>query len=280
MANIFENLYKTNGIGYSQGWTGCEVLVDKNTKFQNIKIISTTTHGKVLLLDDVVQLTELDEFFYSEAITHPAIFQHDNNNPIKILIIGGGDGAVAEEALKHKNTLVTMVEIDEEVVIESAKHFQTVNRGVLTGHDRLELIIADGLDYLMRTDKLFDVIITDRPDPIGPAKKLFEKEFYELCKNKLDNNGILIAQNGIPLYQLEEFKNTKKIMNEVFMQSGFFFVSVPTYVGGYMALSWGSSRPLIDEADMFLRLCGSRIPLKFFNSSIYSAIRACPGFLF
>ena len=77
-----------------------KILINKKSKFQEIKIFDTQTYGRVLTLDGIIQITEKDEAAYSEMLVHPAI-QCLSNKASNILIVGGGDGAVAEEILKY-----------------------------------------------------------------------------------------------------------------------------------------------------------------------------------
>ena len=77
-------------------------LINKKSNFQKIEIFDTFTYGRVLALDGVIQVTEKDEYAYSEMLVHPAM-QAMSKKAKKILIIGGGDGAVAEEVLKYHN---------------------------------------------------------------------------------------------------------------------------------------------------------------------------------
>ena len=97
MVNIFrEKLHN----GLTQEIRVKKILVDKKSRFQRIQIFDSYTYGRVLALDGIVQLTEKDESAYSEMMVHPAI--NSLKHPKNILIIGGGDGAVAEELLKYK----------------------------------------------------------------------------------------------------------------------------------------------------------------------------------
>jgi len=101
------------------------------------------------------------------------------------LIIGGGDGGAAEEALKHPSIeQVVMVELDGKVVEIAKEHFATIHRGVFD-NPKLKLLIEDGLKYLAETREKFDHIALDLPDPIGPATALYEEAFFRDCKRAL-----------------------------------------------------------------------------------------------
>merc|ERR1712129_154098 len=102
-----------------------KVLVQKQTKYQDLLIFESTNHGKILCLDGVVQLTESDEFIYHEMMVHPAMFTH--LHPSKILVIGGGDGGVIRELCKHSTVeSIDWCEIDEAVVDLSKKYFPNI----------------------------------------------------------------------------------------------------------------------------------------------------------
>ena len=101
-------------------------IVDTNSKFQRIQIFDTYTYGRVLALDGVVQVTEKDEAAYSEMLVHPGM--NLVKSPKKILIVGGGDGAVAEELLKYRSIEnIDLVDIDPEVITLSKKYFKKIN---------------------------------------------------------------------------------------------------------------------------------------------------------
>ena len=76
-----------------------KVLHHEKSKYQDVLIFKSTDYGNVLVLDNVIQCTERDEFSYQEMITHLAMNSHPN--PKKVLVIGGGDGGVLREVVKH-----------------------------------------------------------------------------------------------------------------------------------------------------------------------------------
>jgi len=154
-----------------------EVLLHKRTDFQDLLVFESATWGKVLVLDGVIQLTERDECSYQEMMAHLPMFSHED--PKQVLIIGGGDGGVLREVVKHECIeSVTMCEIDAGVVEASKQYFPKVSCGF--DHPKAKLIIGDGVGFVEAAkDDSFDVIIIDSSDPVGPAEKLFSKEFYE-----------------------------------------------------------------------------------------------------
>lgn len=89
-----------------------KVLHHEKSKYQDVLVFESTDYGTVLVLDNVIQCTERDEFAYQEMITHLAMFSHPN--PKKVLVIGGGDGGVLREVIKHDSVEeATLCDIDE-----------------------------------------------------------------------------------------------------------------------------------------------------------------------
>ncbi|MGB1548679.1 MAG: polyamine aminopropyltransferase, partial [Alphaproteobacteria bacterium] len=213
------------------------VLHREKTDYQDLIIFENPQFGRVLALDGNVQTTEGDEFFYHEMLNHPAILAHGEVK--RVLIIGGGDGGALREALKHPIEKATMVEIDPSVIELSKQYLPTLSAGAFDD-PRTELIIWDGTKFVAETDERFDVIIVDSTDPVGPAKVLFQEEFYTNCKRCLTERGILITQSGVPFLQGEEARDVHRRLRSLFADNGFLMVPVPTYVGGFMAIGWAS----------------------------------------
>lgn len=213
-----------------------KVIVEKITKdkrgkaLQKFLILKTSRFGKMLVLDEIIQLSEADEKYYHEPLVHCAFFSHPN--PKNILIIGGGDGGVLREALKHSVSSVDLVEIDRDVIELIRKHMPEI-AGSSWNDARLKIYIQDGSLFIQKTKKKYDVIIIDSPDPIGPAKILFQASFYINCKKNLSSRGIIIRQTGSSVLQPEEMPSNFRQMEELFPEVQVFLTAVPTYVGGY-----------------------------------------------
>ncbi|HPD19218.1 MAG TPA: spermidine synthase, partial [Candidatus Goldiibacteriota bacterium] len=134
-------------------------LYDKKSKFQRIEIYKTKEHGNLMALDGCFMLTEREEFIYHEMIVHLPLFAHPN--PKKVLVIGGGDGGTVREVLKHKTAKqVDFVEIDEAVYKVSKKYFKTLTNG-LEQDGRVNFLFTDGIKFIEKTKKKYDVILID-----------------------------------------------------------------------------------------------------------------------
>ena len=237
MKKFTEELYKK----YNQNITIEKIITSQKSKFQNILIFDSKYFGRILTLDKVIQITEFDHFYYSEMLSHIPIITHGKVK--RVLIIGGGDGAIAHEVLKHNSIKeVFICEIDQEVINLSVKYLKKINFGSLK-NPKVKIIIEDASQFIKRNNfkNYFDLIIADRPDPIGPGKNLFKIKFYKDIKNALSNSGIAVFQNGVPFFQKKELKDTMKHLKSTFNYSGVYLTVVPTYIGGYMALTWSSN---------------------------------------
>jgi spermidine synthase len=205
--------------------------------FQDILVFESETHGRVMMLDGVVQITEADEFSYQEMIAHVPLLAHGDAKDV--LIIGAGDGGVLRRVLQHRGVQrAVMVEIDGEV-IRLAKEFLPGIGGDAWADPRAQVLVADGIDYVRRApDASFDVVIVDSTDPIGVGEVLFTDEFYANCARLLTARGIVVNQCGVPAMQAEELRETSVRRGRAFPDIWAYLAAVPTYVGGFMTLGW------------------------------------------
>jgi spermidine synthase len=243
MQKFTEDLYQK----YNQTISIEKIIVQKTSKLQDILIFDSKYFGRVLALDNVIQVTEYDHYGYSEMLSHLPIIAHGNIK--KVLIIGGGDGAIASEVLKHDSIeKIFICEIDNDVINLSKKYLKKINSGSLK-NSKVNVIIEDASKFILNKNfkNYFDLIIADRPDPIGPGKTLFKLKFYKNIEKSLSKNGVAVFQNGVPFFQKNELKETKKYLNSIFKLSGIYLTVVPTYIGGYMALTWASNATDINK---------------------------------
>ena len=214
------------------------VLFDNETEHQHLIIIETPEFGRVMMLDGVIQLASKDEFVYHEMMAHVPLFAHGRAK--KALIIGGGDGGVLREALRHPELeSVTLCEIDRRVIDLCRAHFPEVSAGAYDD-PRTRILIADGTKFVAETDERFDVIMVDSTDPIGPGVVLFTREFYADCRKALAKGGLLTTQNGLPFLQAAELKQSVGYFRELFNDAFAYLATTPTYVGGPMSFGWAS----------------------------------------
>jgi len=233
---IAETLF--DDLGFRMSYQVDQVLYEAHTGHQHLVLFEQPFFGKMLMLDGAVQITKRDEFIYQEMMSHVPLFAHGSAR--EILIIGGGDCGIAEEVLKHKTVKrLTQVEIDPAVVRFSKKHFPEFTKPVFADK-RFENVIGDGMKYVAGTERRFDVIIVDSTDPQGPGKVLFSQKFYAACKRCMNKGGILVTQNGVPIFQPRELVSSVAKFRRLFADGTCYVAAIPTYIGGHMAMGWAS----------------------------------------
>ena len=217
------------------------VIYQGRTDFQDVLIFENPVLGRVLVLDDICQTTERDEYFYHEMIAHTPILAHGDVR--QVLVIGGGDGGTLRHCLQHPVERVTMVELDAAVVELCRAHLPALSAGAFDD-PRTDLVIGDGGQFVAQSRANYDVIIVDSTDPVGgPGDVLFSADFYADCKRRLAPGGILVNQAGNPFLEPNTIRDVARRLGRCFADVGCFVGAVPSYAGGYMAFGWASDDP-------------------------------------
>jgi spermidine synthase len=270
--------------GYSQSMEITKVLADEQSRFQHIRIFDTVANGRVMTLDDIVQITSRDESAYADMLTHLPMLEHGKVE--RVMIVGGGDLSIADEALKHKNVKeVVLVDIDERVIELCRQHFGEINARAFKDK-RMVIEAADAFEYLGRKSSRnrFDLIIADRPDPVGPGKALFGETFYDRIKGALKPGGYATFQTGVPFYQPWEITEALQELKRFFPKCGLYLSVVPTYIGGFMALSWAckGSKALGTPAGIKKASAAykrSKLKCDYYNPQVHAAAFALPNWI-
>ncbi|MGD8911722.1 MAG: polyamine aminopropyltransferase [Candidatus Thiodiazotropha sp.] len=257
-----------------------KLYFEHKTDHQHLMIFHNAALGRVMTLDGIVQTTEKDEFIYHEMMAHVPILAHGEAR--QVLIIGGGDGGMLREVLKHQMVdQATMVEIDA-TVIEMAKQYLPNHSAGAFDDPRANIVISDGIDFVCQTEQRFDVIISDSTDPIGPGEVLFTDDFYHHCREILNPGGIMVTQNGVAFFQLDEVTTTHRRMKKSFADQAFYCAAVPTYYGGVMTFAWGSQENGLREVDLPTlqkRFELSAIETRYYTPDIHRASFALPRYI-
>jgi spermidine synthase len=265
--------------GYRQSFRVLREIARLKTEFQEMAIFDTPYFGRVLALDGVIQATERDEFVYHEMMAHVPLFAHGAAR--NVLIIGGGDGGVLREVLRHPVERATMVEIDGGVVDFCREHMPGLNAGAFDD-PRTELLIADGIRYVAESERRFDVILIDSTDPVGPGEALFTDAFYADCKRRLTPGGVLVTQGGVPFFQPDEIRDIRRRLQPLFRDSGCYLIAVPTYVGGLMALGWATddvSLREVPDSTLAERCRAAGFATRYYAPGVHRAAFRLPPFV-
>ncbi len=264
---------------YAQALRVGRVLYDSETEHQRLRLFENDRFGRVLTLDDVVQTTEADNFIYHEMMAHVPILAHGAAR--RVLIVGGGDGGLAREVLRHAAvTHVTMVEIDAGVVEFSRTYLPKLSDGAFDD-PRLDLVIDDGAAFMARPGDLYDVILIDSTDPVGPGEVLFTESFYAHARNRLAEGGILVTQNGVPFLQPDELTATMRAFQALFADWGCYLCGVPSYAGGPMALGWATDGVARDVplTTLQTRFAEAGLRTDYYTPEVHQAAFALPGYV-
>lgn len=249
------------------------------TPFQTLEMMDTPSFGRVMRLDDCFMTSERDEFFYHECMAHPAAMAHPQ--PQQALIIGGGDGGLAEELLKH-NTMqrVVLAELDAAVIEASKAQLHAVHRNVWDDA-RLQLQIGDGMAYVDSTHERFDLICMDLTDPDTPAGSLYSAAALQRMQRVLKPGGALVLHLGSPIFHPEQVRNLSATLRQTFAQVACYGVYVPLY-GAYwgMAVCSDTLQPAsVGAGTIAQRLAERGVgDLQYYNADIHGALFALPNY--
>lgn len=262
-------------------WPGIAVSIEiekklfsKKSMFQQIDLFETRHHGRMLVLDGIIQLTDFDEFAYQEMLAHIPLFAHPR--PENILVIGGGDGGILRELARHEEVRrIDLCEIDE-AVIQVSRQFLP---GMSIGFDdpRVTVHIADGSEFVRRHLSVYDVIIVDSSDPVGPGEVLFEEEFYIHSKKALKKGGLLAVQAESFFLHPDKVGTIVRNMKALFAFHGYAYSMIPTFTGGHVGICIGSDSlgPSKPSRPMSKKL---QAGLRYYSPEIHCAAFVLPKF--
>jgi spermidine synthase len=247
---------------------------------QDLGVFDNPTFGRVMFLDGACQLTTGDEFIYHEMMAHMGLFAHGDAK--EVLIVGGGDGGVAREVLRHPVDRLVMVEIDRSVVELARELFPKVSNGAFDD-PRLELVVSDGARFVLEDERSFDVVIVDSPDPVGAGAVLFEPDFYAGCRARLRDGGVMVTQSGMPFLRPDWLASHAADLRGVFADVAFFLTTVPTYTGGPMAHGFSSDDASLRQVPVATirerhAALGS-FPTRYWTAELHAAAFVLPAYV-
>lgn len=246
------------------------LLYSEKTPYQELLIADTYEYGRVLMLDGAYQLTERDEFTYSEMMAHVPVCAH--RNPERVLIIGGGDGAIMREVLKHECVRkCTLIDIDERVIESSKKYLPFA--GCSFSDARADVKCMDAMKFIRETDERYDVVIIDSTDPVDFAAGLFRAEFYADVKRVMNPDAMLSELTESPFTDTDLMTQAIGEMRKVFPLVKMYWGVVPTYPSGMWTYGLASMKDDPEEPKREVS------PTKYYTSAIHRASFILPPFL-
>jgi len=253
-----------------------EKLYSSQSGFQKIEVFKTGAFGRMLVLDDIINVTERDEFIYHEMMTHVPMFTHPD--PQRVMVVGGGDGGVVRELMKHAVVQhAFLVEIDPEVISVSREFFNST--GTCLDDPRVSIINEDASNYIKNTLNNFDVIIVDSTDPIGAGESLFGSDFYKNCYDALTDTGILTAQSESPFFDPDIVSSLYAKAREIFPIVKMYIAFMPSYVSGIWSFLFASKKHDPLEDFQTERFAEKNVFTHYYNADIHSAAFSLPTFI-
>ncbi|MCD4656094.1 MAG: polyamine aminopropyltransferase [Planctomycetes bacterium] len=253
-----------------------DILYKKQSEFQEIMIFDTKLHGKILMLNDALMFNENTEFYYHEAVVHPAMLLH--SNPENVLIIGGGDGGTLREVLKHNSVKnIVLVEIDEEVINASRKFFPEMTSGF--DDSRVTVQIQNGVNFVKETKDKFDVVIIDSNDVMmgksNISNPLITDEFYFDLKSRMNKGFIGVQLTSHPYFFKDSFIQINSALSRNFTSVYSVLAPVPFFISSL----WGIGLFSMNKLDIYNPRTNEIASLKYYNESVHKSLFAIPNHL-
>ncbi|RKD23022.1 spermidine synthase [Ammoniphilus oxalaticus] len=250
-----------------------QTLHTEQTDFQKLDMVETEEFGNMLLLDGMVMTTQVDEFVYHEMVAHPILNTHPN--PEAVLVVGGGDGGVLREIMKHdKVEKAVLVDIDGKVIEYSKKYLPEI--ACELDNPRVEVKVDDGFMHIINSKDMYDVIMVDSTEPVGPAAPLFERGFYQGIYEALKEDGMFVAQTDNPWFKADLIQKVSRDVREIFPVTRTYIANIPTYPSGMWTFTLGSKKydPLAVKVEEIPDL-----PTKYYSPELHHACFVLPKFV-
>jgi spermidine synthase len=263
------------------GLSGLTVKVNRivestESEFQRIDVLDTEDFGKILVLYGSLMVSDKDNNAYNEMLAHVPLFVHPS--PENVLIIGGGDCGTLTEVMKHPEvTNCSMCEIDRKVVEISKKHFPYLTAGL--DDPRANIVYQDGKVFIEESEELFDVVLLDLSDPVGPAADLFQNSFHQKVFDQLNDNGIMIAQSESPFYNGATVTQMYRNLRQIFPIVRMYCCFMPIYPSSFWSFAFCSKKydPLNDFNEQ--RYNQLRLSTKYYNADVHRGSFMLPQFV-
>jgi spermidine synthase len=248
-----------------------DVLYRGRSEYQEFAVVTNPFFGRMLILDGVVQFTDRDEFYYHEMGVHPAL--HSMPAPRTVIVIGGGDGGMIREVVKHQSIdKAYLVDIDKEVTRVSREFFPKIACGL--DDPRVVEAPMDGALFLKEFQGKVDAIIVDSTDIVGFAKSLFTEEFFANCRRVLGPDGVFVTLSESLHFHFSMVRDVQNTLKAVFPRTDLYTAPIATYGGNWWCFAVGTN-----GADIRTPVREPVTPTRYYCGDIH---RSCflPDFLY
>lgn len=244
-----------------------ETLVSKQSEYQRIEVVGTEVFGRILLLDGHVQLSLHDEAAYHESLVHIPAMSVEKCR--RVLIVGGGDGGAAREALKlSENVKVDMVEIDDQVIEIAKEYMPQVSDGAFDD-PRLNVVVGDATEFVQQAKRVYNLVVMDltdfSEDVMDIDMEIFGEKFLADIKQLLQPGGVVVTQSDNAIYCPESASRVSRHLSKNFRYHGSYYSIVPSF-GSFSAFAWGSNNIVVGPPPQHPIPSGMR----YLNSATYA----------
>jgi spermidine synthase len=272
---------------YSENWTDgvrFSIRVRKHlhheqTPYQKIDFYDSYDMGRFFTLDGLMMVCEKDEWIYHDMITHLPMAV--NPEIKRVLIIGGGDGGTVRELVRYRTIeSIDLVEIDRRVVELSQQFLPELTKGL--SDPRVSLYFEDGVEFVDKTESgIYDLILIDSTDPIGPGEGLFTRAFYQNCYRIMTREGILINQHESPYFPnyASHMQKLHHKMKQLFPQVMIYHFHLPSYPSGFWLFGFASKHFHALRDHQPERWENFGLHTRYYNQDVHKSAFAHPTFL-
>jgi spermidine synthase len=277
MQDLWNVWYSELHNGQSGFTVKVERIIESNeSEFQRIDILDTKDFGKMLALYGSLMVCDNDNNAYNEMLAHVPLFVHPA--PRNVLIIGGGDCGTLTEVMRHPEVAsCVMCEIDKMVIETARKHFPYLTKGL--DDPRATVVYQDGKSFIRDSKDRFDVILLDLSDPVGPAADLFQKAFHQQAFERLNDDGIMVAQSESPFYNKETVSAIFRNLREIFPIVKMYTCYMPIYPSGIWSFAFCSKKydPVADFDEK--RYTKLNLTTRYYNAETHRGAFMLPEFI-
>jgi spermidine synthase len=244
-----------------------KILFHKEGLTTTVTVKEVAKGVRALYINGKPDASSLSDLPSQELVAHIPLMFHAS--PKDALVIGLASGISLGSAGLHPLEKIDCVEISP-AMVEASRFFDEDNYRIMED-PRVNIIIADGRNHLLLGDQSYDVIISQPSNPyFAGVADLFTKEFFELCKQRLNQQGIMCTWVQSYNIDLATFQSITKTFSAVFPNMTFW------RAGKSDCLLVGSMDPLVMDYD--------RLKLKLVQQGIRNdleriAVRTVPEFL-
>ena len=152
--------------------------------------------------------------------------------PDKILVVGLGSGITARAAALHSSVhQVDIVEISP-TMIEASRYFEKDNKDILA-NPKIHLYLDDVRHFLQQKNRIYNIIVHEPLQQwTAGTVNLYTKEYYELCKSHLNQNGLISQWVQLNTLSANDLALITKTFLSVFPNSSAWLVGKELYLVG------------------------------------------------